>query len=75
MTTGVAIMIHGPSHDFPGATVFVFAVVLLIVLILVRVYAGGNRSPRRTAHSARHVPERDGNHGRRAVSRRRPNRP
>jgi len=67
---------------FPGSGVFVLVVLLLIVLIFVRVYAKGSRtgqtarrSRRQTVHRADHVPERGENHGRRTVSRRRPNRP
>lgn len=73
MLTGVAIVPTG-LRSLPGAWVFVLVVVLLIVVIFVRVYGRGDRSGRRTGHRASHVPERDGNHGYRAASRRRPNR-
>jgi len=82
MLTGVAILVHGPRY-LPYAWVFVVVVVLLIVLIFIRVYVMGDRSRgvaghhsrRRTGHRASRVPERDGNHGHQAESRRRPNRP
>ena len=59
------------------------AVILLLIVIFVWVYSGGGRSRRRTAHrsgrraahGASHVPERGANHGHRAESKRRPNRP
>lgn len=61
----------------------VAVIILLIVLIFVRVYGRGGRSGggaahkdgRRTVHRASRVPERGENHGHRAVSKRRPNRP
>jgi hypothetical protein len=71
------------SHDilFPGSGVFVLVVLLLIAAIFVRVYVMGSqsgrtirRSERQKVHRAGRVPERGGNHGRRTVSRRRPNR-
>ena len=68
---------------FPGAGVVVVIVILLIVLIFIRMYVWGDRSRRltghrsgrSTAHRAKSGPERGGNHGHRAVSRRRPNWP
>jgi hypothetical protein len=59
------------------------AVIILLIVIFVGVYSRGGRSRartahragRRTVHRASHVPERGGNHGHRAVSKRRPNRP
>jgi hypothetical protein len=56
------------------------AVIILLIVVFVGVYSGGgrsrgHRSGRRTAHRASHVPERGGNHGHRAESKRRPNRP
>jgi hypothetical protein len=68
---------------FPGAWLFLFAVVLLIALIFARVYGGGDRSRRltghhsrrSTAHRASRGPERGGNRGHRTVSKRRPYRP
>jgi hypothetical protein len=66
----------GPTHDisFPGDGWFVIGVLVLIVLIFIRMYAWGDQSGRRTAHRARRVPERGGDHGHRTVSRRQPNR-
>jgi hypothetical protein len=60
MLTGLAILVHGPGHDFAGAGVFVVVVLALIVLIFMRVYGGGNqphgpaghRSRRRTARKS-----------------------
>lgn len=72
---------HG-FPGFPGAWLVLFVVILLIALIFTRVYGGGDQSRRLTGHHSRQrtarrasrVPERSGNHGHRAVSRRRPNR-
>ncbi len=47
MMTGVAIIVRGPSHDFPGAGLFVVVVIVLIVLIFFRVYGRGGPSRRR----------------------------
>jgi len=75
MLPGVAVLRTTPTN-FPGAWVFVVGVILLIVLIFLRMYGGrGRPGGRQTAHSASREPERGGNHGHRAVSRRRPNRP
>jgi hypothetical protein len=84
MLTGVAIMVHGPGHDFPGAGIFVIVVLVAIVLIFVRVYGGkdgsgrptGRRFGRRTGHDASHRPgqERPEKHEHPPVSRRRPKR-
>ena len=72
--TGVAL-IPQTSHSFGiGGLVFVFGIVFVIVLGLVLMYGRGGQS-RRTAHRASRVPERNGNHGQRTVSRRRPRRP
>jgi len=76
-------MVHGPGRNFAGAWEFVVVVLVLIVLIFVRVYVLGDwfrrraahRSVGRTAHGAGRGRERNGNHGHRAASRRRPNRP
>ncbi len=84
-------MVHGPGRDFAGAWEFVVVVLVVIVLIFVRMYVLGDwfrrraahrathrnahPSGQRTAHSTRRVPERNGNHGHRAASRKRPNRP
>lgn len=43
MPADVAIMVHGPSHNFGGAGIFVAAVLLLIVVIFARVYGGKRR--------------------------------
>lgn len=91
MMTGVALMIHGPSHDFGGAWEFVVAVLVIIVAIFLRVYGPwgrsggptGHRSLRRnsrgstqrTAHSASHAPAPARNDGRRSSSKRRTHRP
>jgi hypothetical protein len=81
MMTGLAYMPHLPRY-VPYAWVFVLVVLVLIALIFVRVYVLGDwfkrraahRSGQRAAHRVSHVPERGGSHGRRAGSRRRPNR-
>jgi hypothetical protein len=73
MLTGVAILVHGPGHDFPGAGAFVLIVLALIAAIFIRVYGGGNqprgptghhprrrsarKSTRQAAHDARHRPD------------------
>jgi ABC-type nickel/cobalt efflux system permease component RcnA len=36
--TGIAIMIRGPGHNFPGAIEFVIAVLVIILAIFVRMY-------------------------------------
>jgi hypothetical protein len=90
MMTSVAVIPTGPRY-IPYGWVFVVVVILLIMLIFIRVYGRGDRSRRRTAHRsgrrtahrsrrrtahrASRVPERGGNHGHRAASRRRPDRP
>jgi hypothetical protein len=43
MLSGVAIMVHGPSHNFGGAGIFVIVFIALIVLIFVRVYGRRKR--------------------------------
>jgi hypothetical protein len=89
MLSGVALiaapsyLVDGPGRNFTGAWEFVAVVLVLIALVFVRVYVLGDwfrrraahRSGQRAAHSASRVPERDGNHGHRATSRRRQNRP
>ena len=83
MMTGVVAYMPRLPRYVPDAWVFVIVFLFLIMLIFVRVYGMGDRSRRRTAHRSRRrtvhrasrVPERGGNHGHRAVSRRRPNRP
>ena len=79
MVAGVAVLVHGPGHDFAGAGVFVVVVLALILLIFVRVYGGGNqsrgpaghhsrrrtarRSGRQAARRASHQPDRGADHG------------
>jgi hypothetical protein len=48
--TGIALMIRGPAHNFPGAIEFVIAVLLIIVVIFVRVYGPRRRSGPRVTH-------------------------
>jgi hypothetical protein len=43
MLSGVAIITHGPSHNFGGAGIFVIVFIALIVLIFVRVYGRRKR--------------------------------
>jgi hypothetical protein len=43
MLSGIAIMVHGPSHNFAGADVFVIVFIALIVLIFVRMYGRRRR--------------------------------
>jgi hypothetical protein len=82
MMTGLAYMPHLPRY-VPYAWVFVVVVLFLIALIFVRMYVladwfrrrAAHRSGQRTVHRASRAPERGGNHGHRAASRRRPNRP
>jgi hypothetical protein len=82
MMTGLAYMPQLPRY-VPYAWVFVVVVLFLIVLIFVRMYVLGDwfrrraahRSGQRTVHRVSRVPERGGNHGHRAASKRRPNRP
>jgi hypothetical protein len=65
MLSGVAIIVHGPVHDFGGAGIFVIVVLALIVAIFVRVYVVGGRSKgpaghhsrRRAGHGISHAPE------------------
>ncbi len=80
MLTGVAILVHGPGHDFAGAGVFVVVVLALIAAVFIRVYGGGNhprrpaghhprrrsahRSPRQVAHHTGHPPDRRRDRGR-----------
>jgi hypothetical protein len=52
--TGIALMIRGPSHNFPGAIEFVIAVLVIIVVIFVRVYGPRRRSGPRTTHRSSH---------------------
>ncbi len=79
MLTGVAILVHGPGHDFAGAGVFVVVVLALIAAIFIRVYGGGNprrpaghhprrrpayRSPRQAANHTGRPPDRRRDRGR-----------
>jgi hypothetical protein len=52
--TGIALMIRGPAHNFPGAIEFVIAVLVIILVIFVRMY--GPRRPfwPRTTHRTSH---------------------
>ncbi len=43
MLTGIAVMVHGPSHNFGGASIFVVLVLLVIVAIFIRAYGGKRR--------------------------------
>jgi hypothetical protein len=52
--TGIALMIRGPAHNFPGAIEFVIAVLAIIVVIFVRVYGPRRRSGTRTTHRTSH---------------------
>jgi hypothetical protein len=75
MIAAPSYMVHGPGHNFAGAWEFVVVVLVIIAAIFVRVYVLGDwfrqravhraaqRPGQRAAHSARPVPERDGNHG------------
>lgn len=53
MLTGVAILVHGPGHDFAGAGAFVVIVLALIVLIFFRMYSQGNQTRGPTGHHSR----------------------
>ena len=85
MLTGVAINPTSLAElrALPYGWEFVVVVILLILLFYMRVYGPrngsrqktGHRSGRRTARRASRVPERDGNQGHSAVSRRQPHRP
>jgi hypothetical protein len=48
--TGIALMIRGPAHNFPGAVEFVIAVLVIIVAIFFRMYGPRRRSGPRTEH-------------------------
>jgi hypothetical protein len=49
MLTGVEVMATKPRY-MPYGSVYVVAVIALILLIFIRVYVIGDRSRRRTAH-------------------------
>jgi hypothetical protein len=88
MLTGVAILVQGPGHDFAGAGAFVLAVLVIIAVIFIRVYGGGNqargptghhsrrraphKSGRQAAHQARHPQHQGENHEHRPESGHRP---
>lgn len=90
MLSGVAVLVHGPGHDFAGAGAFVLVVLALIVLIFIRVYGGGNqprgptghhsrrrtarKSGRQAAHHAGHPPDRGEAHSHRPESNNQPHR-
>ena len=42
--TGIALMIRGPAHNFPGAVEFVIAVLVIILAIFFRMYGPRRRS-------------------------------
>jgi hypothetical protein len=48
--TGIALMIRGPAHNFPGAVEFVIAVLVIILAIFFRMYGPRRRSGPRTEH-------------------------
>jgi hypothetical protein len=48
--TGIALMIRGPAHNFPGAVEFVIAVLVIILAIFLRMYGPRRRSGPRTEH-------------------------
>ena len=52
--TGIALMIRGPAHNFPGAVEFVIVVLVIILAIFFRMYGPRRRSgpqpERRTEH-------------------------
>ena len=52
--TGIALMIRGPAHNFPGAIEFVIAVLVIIVGSVVRMYGPRRRSGPRVTHRTPH---------------------
>ena len=36
--TGIVAMVHGPSHSFGGAGIFVVVILVVIVVIFLRMY-------------------------------------
>ena len=42
--TGIALMIRGPAHNFPGAVEFVIVVLVIILAIFFRMYGPRRRS-------------------------------
>jgi len=72
--TGIALMIRGPAHNFPGAIEFVIAVLVIIVVIFVRMYGPRKWFGPRKTHQTSHQTVRR-NDGRRSSSKRRAGRP
>ena len=52
--TGIALMIRGPAHNFPGAIEFVIVVLVIIVVIFVRMYGPRSWFGSRTKHETSH---------------------
>jgi hypothetical protein len=48
--TGIALMIRGPAHNFPGAVEFVIAVLVIILAIFFRMYGPRRRSGPKATH-------------------------
>ena len=48
--TGIALMIRGPGHNFPGAVEFVIAVLVIILAIFFRMYGPRRRSGPKATH-------------------------
>jgi hypothetical protein len=48
--TGIALMIRGPAHNFPGAVEFVIVVLVIILAIFFRMYGPRRRSGPPTEH-------------------------
>ena len=66
--TGIALMIRGPAHNFPGAVEFVIAVLVIILAIFFRMYGPRRRSgPRLTRADV--AAERAAEHGHRSTGR------
>jgi hypothetical protein len=70
--TGIALMIRGPGHNFPGAVEFVIAVLVVILAIFFRMYGPRRRSGPRAGHRRART---NINNGRRSSSKRRAGRP
>jgi hypothetical protein len=52
--TGIALMIRGPAHNFPGAIEFVIVVLVIIAVIFVRMYGPRSWFGSRTKHETSH---------------------
>jgi hypothetical protein len=52
--TGIALMIRGPAHNFPGAIEFVIVVLVIIAAIFVRMYGPRSWFGSRKTHQASH---------------------